>query len=91
MHIHPLEQKVKCVQIVQWKDLVIEEWMAKAAEVEKSAMKAVIDLVEKSHIVELKELFRHRIIDESLIYPYIIHHVSQIRCENTYIFLCCEI
>ena len=37
---------------------------ARAAEMERSALKAVIDLVEVSHLVDLTELLEHRVVEE---------------------------
>ena len=41
-----------------------EELKARAAEIERSALKAVIDLVEVSQVVDLTELLEHRVIEE---------------------------
>ena len=41
-----------------------EELKARAAEMERSALKAVIDLVEVSQVVDLTELLEHRVIEE---------------------------
>ena len=37
---------------------------ARAAEMEQSALKAVIDLVEVSQLVNLPELLKHRVVEE---------------------------
>ena len=41
-----------------------EELKLRAAEMEQSALKAVIDLVEVSQLVNLPELLEHRIVEE---------------------------
>lgn len=41
-----------------------EELKAKAAEMERSALKAVINLVEVSQLVDLSELLAHRVVEE---------------------------
>lgn len=41
-----------------------EKLEARAAEMERSALKSVIDLVEVSHVVDLTELLEHRVIEE---------------------------
>ena len=41
-----------------------EELKLRAAEMEQSALKAVIDLVEVSQLVNLPELLEHRVVEE---------------------------
>ena len=44
-----------------------EELKLRTAEMEQSALKAVIDLVEVSQLVNLPELLEHRVIEECVV------------------------
>ena len=52
-----------------------EDLKARAAEMERSALKAVIDLVEVSELVHLPELLAHRVVEEC---------VTLFNCNGTY-------
>ena len=43
-----------------------QDLKARAAEIERTALKAVIDLVEVSQLVDLSELLEHRVVEESV-------------------------
>lgn len=67
MIIHTIEQALQLAESgpnleVPWDTSVSVS--ARAAEMEQNALKAVIDLVEVSELVNLPELLEHRVIEE---------------------------
>ena len=43
-----------------------QDLTSRAADMQRSALKAVIDLVEVSHLVDLAELLEHRVVEECM-------------------------